>query len=82
MIDFDLSDNDRAQPVWVRLAAHLEDRLSDARKRNDAQLSVEDTATLRGEIRCLKKILSLGADRPMTGDNNDTRFRVSRTELL
>jgi hypothetical protein len=65
---FTLTEHDKAQGLWRRLEAHLEDRLADARKRNDAALTEPETASLRGEIRCLKRIIALGDDRPMTGD--------------
>ena len=66
---FMLSDADKAQPLWRRLRAHLEDRLAQARIRNDAVQSEADTAVLRGEIKTLKRILALGDDRPiLTGD--------------
>lgn len=69
MADFTLSDNDKAQGLWVRLKAHLEDRLAAVRKRNDNPLTESETAVLRGEIRTLKHIIALGDDRPiLTGD--------------
>lgn len=69
MADFTLSDNDKAQGLWVRLKAHLEDRLTAVRKRNDNPLTESETAVLRGEIRTLKHIIALGDDRPiLTGD--------------
>lgn len=67
---FSLSDNDKAQGLWLRLRAHLEARLADARVRNDGAMGEYETASLRGEIRCLKRIIALGDDRPaMTGDD-------------
>lgn len=68
MTTFELSDNDRAQGLWLRLRAHLEDRLTDARRRNDAVQPEPETAALRGEIRTLKRLIALGNDRPVTGD--------------
>lgn len=69
MADFTLSDNDKAQSLWVRLKAHLEERLAAVRKRNDNPLTESETAVLRGEIRTLKHIIALGDDRPiLTGD--------------
>jgi hypothetical protein len=67
MNDFVLSEHDKSQGLWLRLKAHFEDRLADARQRNDAALSEPETASLRGEIRCLKRLMALGNDRPMTG---------------
>lgn len=66
--EFTLSAHDKAQGLWLRLNAHLEERLTDARVRNDASLTEPETAMLRGEIRCLKKLINLGDDRPVTGE--------------
>lgn len=70
MNDFDLSDADKVQSLWLRLKDHFLDRLDDLRKRNDAPRSEQDTAELRGQIRCLKQIIALGDDRPVTGDED------------
>ena len=69
MIDFELSSHDKSQGLWVRFKAHLLDRLDEARHRNDAPLSEHDTAAIRGEIKCLKRLIALGDDRPVTGDD-------------
>ena len=68
MTDFDLTNSDKASSLWLRLCAHFEDRLSDARRRNVNLLSEAETAALRGEIRALKRIIALGDDRPLTDD--------------
>ena len=66
---FELSDGEKAHPLWRRLRAHLEDELGRLRRRNDDPTQGElETAALRGQIRCLKVIMALGDDRPMTGD--------------
>lgn len=55
--------------MWHRLKAYLTDRLETARISNDRALSEHETAALRGEIKTLKALISLGDDRPvMTGD--------------
>lgn len=70
MTDFTLSDYDKSQPLWLRLKAHMEDRLAACRARNDGALTEFETATLRGEIKCLKHLIRLDASRPvLTGDN-------------
>ena len=70
MIDFQLAAHEKASHLWQRLRAHLEDRLAFARMRNDAVLlSEHDTAALRGEIRSLKRLIALGDDPPMTGND-------------
>lgn len=66
---FSLTGHDKAQGLWLRLRAHLEERLADLRVRNDALQSEYETASLRGEIRCLKKLIALGDVRPMTGQD-------------
>jgi len=68
-VSFELSEHDKSQGLWVRLKAHLEDRLAAARVRNDASLPEHETATIRGEIKALKRLLALGDSRPMTGDD-------------
>lgn len=64
---FSLTEHDKAQGLWVRLRAHLEYRLDDARRRNDGPLSDYATASLRGEIKTLKRIIALGDARPVIG---------------
>ena len=74
MTDFALTDNDRASSLWQRLRAHLEDRLSQSRSRNDNEaLTEQETAALRGRIRLLKSLIALGDDpRPFaTGNSED-----------
>jgi hypothetical protein len=68
MTDFELSEQDKLQGLWLRIKAHLEDRIAAARMRNDAAQSEYETAMIRGEIRCLKSLRALGdPPRPMTG---------------
>jgi hypothetical protein len=71
--DFELTDHDKASGLWLRLEAHLTEMLSDARTRNDNEtLTEQQTAALRGRIKCLRGLLSLGDDLPiMTGDGED-----------
>jgi hypothetical protein len=70
MTDFRLTHNDKSTPLWLRLKAHLEERLAAARVRNDMLLPENDTAMLRGEIKSLKRLLALGDDRPIvTGED-------------
>lgn len=65
MTDFQLTEHDKAQGLWLRLKEHLEARLALARIRNDTLLGEYETALLRGEIKCLKGLLALGNDRPV-----------------
>lgn len=61
---FELSDSEKRQPLWLKLANHLKSKLSELRGRNDGPLDADETATLRGQIRCLKGLLALGEDKP------------------
>ena len=63
MDDFRLSESDKASGLWLRLRSHLEDRLGTARLRNDATLDPSATAAIRGEIKTLKVLIRLDADR-------------------
>jgi hypothetical protein len=66
MHDFDLTESDKASSLWLRLKAHFESRLADARLRNDdATRDAAATAALRGEIKVLKHLTKLDADRPV-----------------
>jgi hypothetical protein len=70
--DFALTAHDKAQGLWLRFKDHLMARLDDARKRNDLFMSEYETASIRGEIKCLKRIIALGDDRPVisTGEED------------
>lgn len=63
--DFQLTQGDKHSGLWLRLKQHLEERLANARLRNDALQPDMETAALRGEIRCLKMLVKLGDDRPV-----------------
>ena len=63
---FILTEADKAQNLWLRLRAHFEERLAVMRARNDdATLTEQATAAIRGEIGCLKKLIALGNDQPI-----------------
>lgn len=68
---FSLSEDDRHNPLWLRLRSHLTEELDAARGRNDRPLSETETAAIRGEIRTLKRIVALGDDRPELTGNED-----------
>ena len=60
MTDFRLTESDKASGLWLRLRAHLEDRIASARLRNDdATLDPAATAAIRGEIKVLKLLMRL-----------------------
>jgi hypothetical protein len=66
---FELTEGEKASGVWLRLKGHLTELLAAARLQNDVEtLTEQQTAALRGRIKCLKVILDLGEARPfMTG---------------
>jgi hypothetical protein len=68
--DFTLTEHDKASSLWRRLEAHLLDMLASARVRNDNEaLTEQETATLRGRIKCLRSLLALADDRPIVTGN-------------
>lgn len=66
---FELTPGERISPLWQRLHAHLEARLIALRTKNDNPLQTEQqTAALRGEISCLKHLISLNEESPIVDD--------------
>lgn len=45
---------------WTRLKAHMEQRLDEHRRRNDGNLSFDETTKLRGAIKELLYLLDTG----------------------
>lgn len=67
MTKFELTPGDKISGLWQRLRVYFEEQIADARKRNDfPHLTDNDTAVIRGEIKCLKGLIDLGLDRPLT----------------
>jgi len=62
--DFTLDSMERATPLWLKIAGHLNQRLEKARARNDNLLPPDETAAVRGEIKALKALLRLGQEKP------------------
>lgn len=68
-VSFELTEGEKSHPLWRRLRAHMEDRLAGHRVRNDdGSMTETQTAALRGQIKCLKGLIALGDDRPLTGN--------------
>lgn len=63
---FELTEGEKTGPFWARLKKYLEDELATQRIKNDAQQPGEDTAMIRGHIDCLKGLIALGDDDPIT----------------
>lgn len=63
---FALTSGERSHPLWARLETEFANRLARARSRNDdASLTADQTAALRGEIKVLKGLLALGKEPPL-----------------
>lgn len=60
---FKLHPQDRTNPLWLRLEAHLQQTLAELRVLNDASLPPERTENTRGRIAQIKALLAL-ADEP------------------
>lgn len=63
---FELSDGERRNQLWLKLKAHFEESLRVLRCKNDELLSADETAAIRGQIKCLRGIIRLGDDPPLT----------------
>ena len=50
--------------LWDKLERYFKDRLATLRAKNDHDLDAMKTAELRGEIKEVKHILSLGLEKP------------------
>lgn len=56
---FKLEPQDRMNPLWLRLEAHLQQTLGELRALNDASLPLERTENTRGRIAQVKALLAL-----------------------
>lgn len=63
-VSFQLADAEKQSALWGRIATHLEERLADLRAQNDKDVSETETATLRGRIAEVKRLIELGKSRP------------------
>lgn len=63
MSPFRLEPQDRTNPLWIKLEAHMQRTLAELRALNDASLPMERTENTRGRIAQLKALLAL-ADEP------------------
>lgn len=65
-----LNDDELRNYIWKKIHKALSADLEVARKKNDGNLSEFETATLRGEIKQIKKILAWG-DTPPEYESED-----------
>lgn len=61
---FVLNLTERESSVWTRVKANLTEVLQELRIKNDAKLSEEETAFLRGRIHMVKEVLKAGEPLP------------------
>lgn len=59
-----LTEQERNDPLWLKVKAELESRLNQLRKDNDKDMNESATAKLRGRISEVKRILDMGVDTP------------------
>lgn len=57
---FQLTPVETSSALWTRIKAHLEDRLSMLREKNDGNLDERQTARVRGRIDEVKSLLGAG----------------------
>lgn len=62
---FRLTPQDRHSATWLRLKAHLEDKLATARVENEGDKDAIMTAKIRGRIGLLKALIALDQDDPV-----------------
>ena len=61
---FKLTTSEIGSPLWMKLKAHIEERVAGHRRANDGNLNTEDTAKVRGRIAEGKYILGLDNPAP------------------
>lgn len=66
-----LTEAEKISALWIRLHAHLSEKLEIARKKNDGDLTPDQTAKLRGRISALKEILALSETEPVQAGNDE-----------
>lgn len=64
---FFLTEGDRHSPLWLKLSDHLRSKLRDAHGKLEGDQSEQQTAMLRGHIKCLKALITLGDEPPIDG---------------
>jgi len=52
-----LTEAEKQSALWQKIEKELTENLQVAREKNDGDRDIEETSSIRGEIRTLKKIL-------------------------
>lgn len=55
------TDRDRSSETWTKLMAHLNELLIAANRKNENNLTIEETANIRGRIKLIRELLKLSA---------------------
>lgn len=70
--EFKLAATERHSATWTRLKDHFEARLAEHRRRNDSNLTFDETTKLRGQIKELQYLLAVGVpDEPAPMADHD-----------
>jgi hypothetical protein len=70
--EFKLTAAERFSSTWARISEHLEARLAECRRKNDGNLSFDETTKLRGQIKELQYLLAVGIpDEPVPMADHD-----------
>ncbi len=65
-IKFSLTPGERDSPLWRRILSHLSEQLDRQRRLNDVVSNTEQkTASIRGQIACLKGLIALDEQMPV-----------------
>ena len=59
---FQLSDSEKASPLWQRLSARWDKRIVQLQRELETNLSESETAVRRGHIRALREQLALNKE--------------------
>lgn len=66
---FYLKDSHKVSPTWHEIQVHLNERLAHYRKKNDGDLTEQQTQRLRGQIAEVKAFIAFAEDPPRVNDN-------------
>jgi hypothetical protein len=61
-MSFELTGTERHSGIWVSLERHLHERRDVLRKENDGPHDAIKTAEIRGQIKALSALISLGKE--------------------
>jgi hypothetical protein len=77
-----LNVQERNTPLWLRLRAHMAEKLEKLREQNDGfGLNEIQTAQVRGQIKCLRDLIALEEPPPFQDDGNTNQHTATRAGL-